>query len=436
MAKKSDFYQLENSLGEKLSALGTRQTFIPGEVLLQLGVGPDGVWLIEDGVVDGIAQYPDTMKSQIVEEFGACELVGWLGVIQGNWVETLRAKTSLSTLFIEKEVFLSALHEDLNLQRWCRKQTPAIELVHVLYKLSAHSTQRLFQLSEWQHHYIINQIAQKEINYSSTNLVDIPGGNWHFIDGTLCPVKDKDKELLAGDTRIIFLSSVKEDFAHPNFARFTRSTLAVRKNQAQQQRTVIIFGNARGGTTMVAKIIATMGVDVGTTSQEAISLEDKMFRYDLYENETHEDIVMQLKTAIANNNMTKSLWGWKYPRASLYLEDVINVVRNPHLICVYRDSFACAMRQVRDALDHDTQSLKLEHLIAEESRQCLANVEMIERLALPTMMCSYEKIISYPNDFIEAASSFLDISMAQSIKRRCLDDIHPGTYTGSISPEN
>ena len=174
-------------------------------------------------------------------------------------------------------------------------------------------------------------------------------------------------------------------------------------------------------------------VDIGTTSQDDISLEDKLFRYDLYSEEDHDDIVMQLKAAIAKNNMSKSRWGWKYPMARLYLEDVIDAVRNPHLICVYRDVFACAMRQVRDALDHDSQGLSPEYFIAEESKQCLANVEMIERLALPTMMCSYEKIISHPDDFIEMASNFLDLSLDESARQRCLEDIHPGSYGSPVS---
>ena len=431
MAKKSEFNLLESDLCEKLSFIGIHQTFSPGAVLLQSGARPDGVWVIEDGIIEGIAQDPDARAPQVVEEFGVGEMVGWLGVIQNNWVESLRAKTYVSAFLVEREVFLTAWREELRLRQWCRKQTPAIELIHALQRLSAHSTQRRFQLAEWQHHYIINQIAQKEIKYCSKDLVDIPGGNWHFIDGSLCPLLDKG--LLNDETRVVFLSSVKEDLPQLASTRLSRSALAMRKNQVQDEKTVIIFGNARGGTTMIAKILATMGVDVGTTSQEAISLEDKMFRYDLYNDEDHDDITMQLKAAIAKNNMSKGLWGWKYPMARLYLEDVIDAVRNPHLICVYRDVFACAMRQVKDALDNEAQGLNPEHCIAEESRQCLANVEMIERLALPALMCSYEKIISHPNDFIEMASNFLDLSLDENVKHRCLDDIHPGSYGSPVS---
>ena len=431
MAKKSDFHQLQFPLREKLSALGRRHSFVAGDVLLHSSVRPDGVWLIEEGVVEGIADYPGTVKSQVVEEFAAHEIVGWLGIIQDNWIEFLRVKTSLCAIFIGREVFLSTWNDDSSLRRWCRKQTLAIEVVYALHKLSAHSTQRLFQLSEWQHHYIINQIAQKEINYCSKDVVDIPGGNWHFIDGGVC--RTQDKNLLTNDSRVLFISSAKEDSEDPASAKLSRSSLSVRKNQDQCEKTVIVVGNARGGTPMVAKIIATMGVDVGTTSQESLSLEDKLFRYDLYGNEKHEDIVMRMKSAIESNNASKGVWGWKYPRASVYLEGVIESVRNPYLICVYRDVFACAIRRVREALDCRVQSQALEQLIAEESRQCLANIELVERLALPTMMCSYEKIISHPSDFIDAASSFLDIPVDQKIKQCCLDSIHPGSYGDPIA---
>ena len=82
MAKKSEFHLLESDLREKLSFIGIHQTFSPGAVLLQSGARPDGVWVIEDGIIEGIAQDPDARAPQVVEEFGVGEMVGWLGVIQ------------------------------------------------------------------------------------------------------------------------------------------------------------------------------------------------------------------------------------------------------------------------------------------------------------------------------------------------------------------
>ena len=119
--------------------------------------------------------------------------------------------------------------------------------------------------------------------------------------------------------------------------------------------------------------------------------------------------------------------------ARRYLEDIIGETRNPHVICIYRDVLSCAVRRIRDGFDLEDSDYSPENSIADESIQCLKNIEMIKRLGLPTIICSYEKILSCPEDFIEVLSRFLGIAMSPDIKNICVEAIHPGSYGDPIS---
>ena len=101
------------------------------------------------------------------------------------------------------------------------------------------------------------------------------------------------------------------------------------------QKTFIVFGVPRGGTTMVARVVEKLGVVMGT--KLPLNYEDDEFNYDKMSDEIKQDpeqMARGLMRAINRRNNRFDIWGWKYPRAHLYLPKIIKHVRNHTDLCL------------------------------------------------------------------------------------------------------
>ena len=93
----------------------------------------------------------------------------------------------------------------------------------------------------------------------------------------------------------------------------------VRKHPAK--RTFVVAGVERGGTSMVAGVCRALGVNFG--DKAGLNHEDPAF---LKENTS------QLKQAIKLRNEKCDVWGFKAPKASLYLDFFEKNLRHPFYI--------------------------------------------------------------------------------------------------------
>ncbi|MGR3584027.1 MAG: hypothetical protein ACU0B8_07185, partial [Pseudooceanicola nanhaiensis] len=74
------------------------------------------------------------------------------------------------------------------------------------------------------------------------------------------------------------------------------------------QRTFLIFGLRRGGTTSVALAARELGLYLG--EQYAVNLEDQEFR--------EFKGVDSIRATIAARNAAHDVWGWKHPQPLRY----------------------------------------------------------------------------------------------------------------------
>src|ERR1700722_17430936 len=100
-------------------------------------------------------------------------------------------------------------------------------------------------------------------------------------------------------------------------------------------KTAIVFGVARGGTSMAAGAARGLGFYMGHALENN---EDLEFSYKSLEH---------MKNMIRARNVQYRKWGWKFPAAANYLDDLLAHVRNPHLIVVCRDLAATSAGHVR-----------------------------------------------------------------------------------------
>jgi hypothetical protein len=154
--------------------------------------------------------------------------------------------------------------------------------------------------------------------------------------------------------------------------------------------TVIIFGVSRGGTSMVAGAVRGFGYDLGDNL--AVNQEDTDF---CYKTDEH------MKHAIETRNSRHSYWGWKFPMAADYIEQLLPMIRNPMFIIIARDPVAAASGLVR--WDNQEPS----GAIAGVALQTLKNITISIRMRLPTLYISYEKASRDTRTFLIELETFL-----------------------------
>jgi hypothetical protein len=182
-------------------------------------------------------------------------------------------------------------------------------------------------------------------------------------------------------------------------------------------KTYIIFGIGRGGTTMVAGVSKLCGLDIG--QDLPINLEDDDFNAHIL-NKRGIKPIPHIISSLEKRYQTKKIWGWKFPRAIAYLPAIREHVKNPHLILVSRDPMATATREI---LSGTPKMLAIEIVLRLQSR----NMELVKEWEAPTLIVSYEKSIQYPERFISDLCQFLCVEKPADTSE-ILTFMRPGQY--------
>ncbi|OAN80834.1 hypothetical protein A8B78_10705 [Jannaschia sp. EhC01] len=204
---------------------------------------------------------------------------------------------------------------------------------------------------------------------------------------------------------------------HPKSKYLTSLPVFAEDPSAPAPRTVVCFGTARGGTSMVAGAILGLGVPMG----EGIgrNLEDPAFNLDWHKG-TAAEFTAHARQIIETRNAAHPVWGWKFPNAARYLESLVADLRAPHLVCVYRDPVPMALR-ARPSMKEAAS------VVAKRLRAQVRNTAMIEALGVPCLMVSYEKAAAHPIVFIEELAGFLNLPVPAHVDE-IVEFMTPGTY--------
>lgn len=186
---------------------------------------------------------------------------------------------------------------------------------------------------------------------------------------------------------------------------YNKGILAINTpNISLQQKTVIVLGVARGGTSMVAGALHHLGVSMGeklSTVYEDVALSEAIEQHRM------EDIT----SLIAHKNERYELWGWKRPSAINYILAWEGRFRHPYYIVVFRDLFAIANRNRISMLSDVTDSMR--HAV----RQFNLILDFVEKAKEPTLLVSYEKAMDDPRYFIHTLSNFVGLDDKNAIDR-------------------
>ncbi len=209
---------------------------------------------------------------------------------------------------------------------------------------------------------------------------------------------------------------------------------------AEQQKTVVVLGMERSGTSVVAKILKMIGVDMGpnvniTRSCPRGNYEDLEFVRLIkkivksagghhWEPPEIKDILAlrkrfdkEVKALIERKSKGKQLWGWKYPWTLLVIDLFYPHLRNPHFVYVFRSPLGVA----RSAVLHTLGRVKLSQGLEVANFYNRRMAELLRKYnEVPSIMIDFEEAVEQPMKVAEQLGKFLGIEVPYKAKRKIL----------------
>lgn len=174
--------------------------------------------------------------------------------------------------------------------------------------------------------------------------------------------------------------------------------------KTKDRKTIVVFGVARSGTSMVASVLDKLGVFLGQYLDDVV-LEDVELA-GILENKKDEE---ELKRFIEKRNTEHKLWGWKRPGSIQYVDQFAPLLTNPYFIIVFRDSLAIALRNRISVHTDLINNLKHTH------NQYISVIEFVKKTKYPCLLISYEKAISKKHIFVQQLAEYLDLNLSEKM---------------------
>jgi hypothetical protein len=206
----------------------------------------------------------------------------------------------------------------------------------------------------------------------------------------------------------------------------------------QGEKTVVVLGLARSGTSVITGILRILGVEMGSSIQDRAnpfgSFEDRDFallQREIFEaansessywNPPSQEAILgvegQVRASIEEIVQRKSqngpIWGWKHPRTILTLELFLPALRNPHLVAVFRNPLGIAHSSVEHTKNYKSgkvdffQALQIVNFYYGKMAKTLE-----AHRALPTVCTAYEDVLNDPVQEARRLAHFLKIELTE-----------------------
>jgi hypothetical protein len=162
------------------------------------------------------------------------------------------------------------------------------------------------------------------------------------------------------------------------------------------ERTIVIFGAARSGTSMVASIAHDLGI---ATNHTTPTFEDRVLG-----RAADAGDWPRVKRAIERRNSAHQAWAWKRPRLTEYFDTVRPWLRNPRLIATFKNPMGISRRK-----EATRQDGYLEALIVATSTARRTAV-MCSKSDLPLLIINHDAALLDPALCVSAVASFVGVT--------------------------
>jgi hypothetical protein len=193
----------------------------------------------------------------------------------------------------------------------------------------------------------------------------------------------------------------------------------IRKGSPQAEndagtRTIIVTGLGRSGTSMIAALLAEMGILSREQAYET-TFDDREFLHLLKFRDYGG-----LQAAIRARNQVSTLWAFKIPSLHGFLEpQQLRMFSNPRLVVVFRNPVAVAERHALAEYAEPVESF-FEAVIG-----VCSLTSFIQAADCPALLVSYEKALSFPDQLVTALAEFCCVTLDGSRRERVRAMIRP-----------
>ena len=177
------------------------------------------------------------------------------------------------------------------------------------------------------------------------------------------------------------------------------------------EKTFIVLGVPRGGTSMMAGFLRILGIDMG----------------DRIKPDKHEDLDIlwkdqnNLVKKIKEYNSRKKIWGFKEPNMATTIYRIKNFFINPHYIIIKRNPEESIKSDLRRNKNTTRQFVENRNLLLRQS------IEKIKYTTNNYIELAYEDFIYNPGPNLKKLMQFVGVD-DDGLKQKCLDFIKPGEY--------
>jgi hypothetical protein len=184
--------------------------------------------------------------------------------------------------------------------------------------------------------------------------------------------------------------------------------------------TIVITGTPRGGTTMVAECLATLGLPIGAPVPPEVgqfNMEDREFMKLLHMEQPGPIDMSRLRALIRCRNQQHSVWGFKLPMALNSLPVLLQELRNPRFILVFRDVVAVS---IREAIAMRSEAFfAMRRALRWQERM----IDFAEDSPAPCQLVSYEKALQFPELFLDAMVKWCGMNVSEERRQLAIATI-------------
>ena len=203
------------------------------------------------------------------------------------------------------------------------------------------------------------------------------------------------------------------------------------------QKSVVVLGLARSGTSVLAGILRAIGVDMGPSVRDKAnphgSFEDRDFAqlhkkiFDLAGDKTYwrpptAEAILGLKQQcdpwireiVRYKSRGKQVWGWKHPRSILTLDLFLPHLENPHLIPIFRNPLDIANSSVQHTKNYKSDKVNFFQALSIANFYYGEMFKALERhQELPCINVSFEDMVRQPMREAEKLADFLQLPLTE-----------------------
>jgi hypothetical protein len=188
-------------------------------------------------------------------------------------------------------------------------------------------------------------------------------------------------------------------------------TIVLNARPEQEEKTVVVLGIARSGTSMIAQLLVELGVYIGEGKPPVN--EDTEISNLLEKNRDLE----KFDELVTERNAKYKVWGWKRPEAFRYIRQFENRIRNPHFIFLFRDPLAIGLRE------QTSMQANLFQTMMHAQKRYTNIIRYLQGTEHPCLLVSYEKALLKSEALVDTLCEFLGIDVDDELKDKALSSV-------------